>query len=292
MNDFLSSKQVALMLGVNESSVKRWADSNQLPCTKTPGGHRKFTLLDVNEFVSKHDSQKPVNIAVPDSKKIHQIIADKIENHDFSGVADHFYPILLSADRQSIFEFLKFVHIRKINYTRIFDSILQPALVKLGIEWQENRISVDEEHRASSAVFSTLVRLNAETVKKPLNGKTAVLAVIQNDYHEIPIKCLKFLMEYEGWTIIYLGANAPNFSIDNAVRKHKPTVTLISSTVKISDQTEIENWLLNVKMFLKSFDGKLIVGGNGLTQNKHTTLSVDHWGKNFTGTMDFVKKHT
>lgn len=40
------------VLGVNESTVRRWADAGQIRCFRTPGGHRRFSereLLDLVE---------------------------------------------------------------------------------------------------------------------------------------------------------------------------------------------------------------------------------------------------
>lgn len=292
MNELLSSKQVAKMLGVNESSVKRWADSNYLKCIKTPGGHRKFNIVDVNEFVSNRKQNGFHELHEhPDIANNTEII-EKIASKEFRWLAERFYTLLISANRTAIFEFLKTAHIHHLSLTSIFDHILQPALYKIGINWEHNVITVDQEHQASAALFSCLVRFNNETIKKPSNGKTAVLAVIENDYHELPLKCLKLLIENEGWTVIYLGANAPFFSIDHAVKKFRPELTLISSTLRVDDQTEIEDRILNLKMYLKSHNGFLVVGGNGLSQNKLISNSVDYWGKNFTDTMTFIKKIT
>ena len=35
------------ILGVNESTVRRWADSGQIRCFRTPGGHRRFAEGDL-----------------------------------------------------------------------------------------------------------------------------------------------------------------------------------------------------------------------------------------------------
>jgi excisionase family DNA binding protein len=35
------------ILGVNESTVRRWADSGELRCFRTPGGHRRFAEADL-----------------------------------------------------------------------------------------------------------------------------------------------------------------------------------------------------------------------------------------------------
>ncbi len=51
---FYSTADVAGMLGVDASTVKRWADSGKLQCFRTIGGHRRFTLKQVKEFISEY----------------------------------------------------------------------------------------------------------------------------------------------------------------------------------------------------------------------------------------------
>src|SRR5207253_3107694 len=53
MKQSYSTKELAEMWDVSESTVKRWADAGALPCRKTVGGHRKFELDDVIEFQSR-----------------------------------------------------------------------------------------------------------------------------------------------------------------------------------------------------------------------------------------------
>ena len=39
------------VLGVNESTVRRWADAEQIRCFRTPGGHRRFSERDLFDMV-------------------------------------------------------------------------------------------------------------------------------------------------------------------------------------------------------------------------------------------------
>lgn len=45
--NLMTTQEVAKLLGVGPSSVKRWADDGRLPTIKTPGGHRRFRKNDV-----------------------------------------------------------------------------------------------------------------------------------------------------------------------------------------------------------------------------------------------------
>ncbi|HEY4644165.1 MAG TPA: helix-turn-helix domain-containing protein [Bacteroidota bacterium] len=45
-----STREVSAMFGVNQSTVNRWADSGQLKCFRTYGGHRRYTEESIVEF--------------------------------------------------------------------------------------------------------------------------------------------------------------------------------------------------------------------------------------------------
>ena len=46
----MSSGQVAKVFGVSAQTVGNWADGGHLPCSRTPGGHRRFRPIDVAVF--------------------------------------------------------------------------------------------------------------------------------------------------------------------------------------------------------------------------------------------------
>ncbi len=51
---FYGTADVAHMLGVDPSTVKRWADSEKLQCFRTIGGHRRFSLIQIKEFIAEY----------------------------------------------------------------------------------------------------------------------------------------------------------------------------------------------------------------------------------------------
>ncbi|OGO50231.1 MAG: hypothetical protein A2148_04360 [Chloroflexi bacterium RBG_16_68_14] len=57
---WLTLGQASRLLGVDESTLRRWADSGQVRAFRTPGGHRRFAEVDVQELLSgrAHDGQR------------------------------------------------------------------------------------------------------------------------------------------------------------------------------------------------------------------------------------------
>ena len=44
---WVSLSRACAILGVNESTVRRWADAEKIRCFRTPGGHRRFAESDL-----------------------------------------------------------------------------------------------------------------------------------------------------------------------------------------------------------------------------------------------------
>ncbi|MBI5305161.1 MAG: helix-turn-helix domain-containing protein [Chloroflexi bacterium] len=55
-NDWLSIQQASQYLGVHIGTVREWADAGILPSYRTPGGHRRFVIADLDVFLKQRKS--------------------------------------------------------------------------------------------------------------------------------------------------------------------------------------------------------------------------------------------
>ena len=60
-----SSKDLARLFSVDESTIRRWADSGKLKCSRTLGHHRRFPLALVSEFASTYH----LDVNLPESPR-------------------------------------------------------------------------------------------------------------------------------------------------------------------------------------------------------------------------------
>jgi excisionase family DNA binding protein len=47
-----TSSQAALYLGVSLATIRRWTDAGHISCYRTPGGQRRFSRAQLEEFIS------------------------------------------------------------------------------------------------------------------------------------------------------------------------------------------------------------------------------------------------
>ncbi len=50
---WLSLEAAAQRLGVHQTTLRRWADSGEIPVMVTPGGHRRFAVSDLDHFAEE-----------------------------------------------------------------------------------------------------------------------------------------------------------------------------------------------------------------------------------------------
>ena len=51
---WLTLTDAAQRLGVHPTTLRRWADTGEIPVMLTPGGHRRFALTDIDRFAGEH----------------------------------------------------------------------------------------------------------------------------------------------------------------------------------------------------------------------------------------------
>lgn len=55
-----TSSQAARYLGVSLATIRRWTDAGHVSCYRTPGGQRRFSRAQLDDFVSSMQSNGPV----------------------------------------------------------------------------------------------------------------------------------------------------------------------------------------------------------------------------------------
>lgn len=55
--DWLSLSKAAELLGVHSMTLRRWSDSGRFPAYRTPGGHRRFAVHDIEAYLNRQRGQ-------------------------------------------------------------------------------------------------------------------------------------------------------------------------------------------------------------------------------------------
>ncbi len=65
-----TSSQAAEYLGVSLATIRRWTDAGHIGCYRTPGGQRRFSRVQLDEFITSmsHESTTHQEISARDAR--------------------------------------------------------------------------------------------------------------------------------------------------------------------------------------------------------------------------------
>jgi excisionase family DNA binding protein len=54
-----TSSEAALYLGVSLATIRRWTDAGHISCYRTPGGQRRFSRVQLDDFITSMSHDAP-----------------------------------------------------------------------------------------------------------------------------------------------------------------------------------------------------------------------------------------
>jgi len=122
---------------------------------------------------------------------------------------------------------------RGVSVPDLHLQVIEPAQVEIGRLWQENTITVAQEHLAtaiSQLVVSHLYRyLPAATA----NGKRVIVACAEGELHEMGARMAADFLEMAGFDVRFLGANVPAAGLAAMVREVRPHLVVLSAATTL-----------------------------------------------------------
>ena len=113
----------------------------------------------------------------------------------------------------------------------IYDGLFRRSLYELGTLWEQGRVSVATEHLATAITEGLLSLAYPRLLNGPRLGKTAVVACIPGEYHQIGGRMVADFFELNGWRGHFLGANTPLKDLLSFLDERKPNVAVLSATM-------------------------------------------------------------
>jgi MerR family transcriptional regulator, light-induced transcriptional regulator len=210
----LSSSQVAAALGLGVSTIKRWTDEGVLRSMRTLGGHRRYELNDVAAFARDRGFASP---ALRDS------------------LLTRTPGVLSEADRSN----LLLTALRTGDADRLpealglltsgdLDTLVGPALKRIGELWAEQQWSVDEEHRASYLLAEVIDSYRPRPTPES-SAPRAILAAPPDELHDLPLRMVRLALERNGWRSDYVGANVPWGALAATAFRDPPALLLLTA---------------------------------------------------------------
>lgn len=237
------------MLGIAAPTLRTWERRYGVgPTFRTAGGHRRYTIVDADRVatmarfiesgVSAHDAAERVKRLSP-----HELAA--IVGSGPAGLR-------ASAHEQTVFEMLEGA--KELNAAKVqeaaersidrfgieeaWDSAIAPAMIEVGVHWEDGRIDVAGEHLVTACV---LAALRAAAHRYPTRGPArVVLASVEDEQHKLPVVALGAALARHGHAWTELGARLPLESLETFVKSSQPAAVFLWASVMTPDAETLE----------------------------------------------------
>ncbi|MCA9061645.1 MAG: excisionase family DNA-binding protein [Planctomycetaceae bacterium] len=222
-----SPREVAIALGVSESSLKRWVDRGILEAQKTAGGHRRIRRQAVLQFV--HSTGR--SIVNPETLRMNSgwVPTSKTDGTFY----ERFLEALIAAERSRATEVLLAYRREGHSVAEMADHVIVPALHRIGELWDCGRVEIYEERRACEICEQVIHDLRRELQFEASGGPPAFGATLDDDPYTIAVGLAELVLLDNGWNAAALGNRLPFQTLCAAVSRHRPRLLWLSvSTIR------------------------------------------------------------
>lgn len=113
-------------------------------------------------------------------------------------------------------------------------QLLTRSMQRIGELWENNEISVADEHLATATCDFILSQYKYRYISKKKtkkNEKKAMFFCLENEQHYLGTKMIASLFEYKGWDVRLFGANLPLEYAQSQAEEWKPNLIGISVAI-------------------------------------------------------------
>lgn len=146
---------------------------------------------------------------------------------------DRYLAALLAGRRREAFAVADAAfHNKGLDLATIYMDVFQPALREIGRLWEENAISVADEHLATAITEAAMVRLYEGSFRDDAPSRPTIVAACgDSERHQVGLRMLCDLLEARGWHAHYLGACVPTEALVRMVQERRPAVIALSAAL-------------------------------------------------------------
>ena len=141
-------------------------------------------------------------------------------------------------------------------------EIIRPAMRWIGELWEQNALTVADEHLATAISQQALIQLFPSLQAGPPRSRERVLlAAVEGQHHVLGLRMVGDVLEGAGFEVLYLGADVPVESLAQIVRKQRPALIGLSCTFAADSGFLVD---AIVAIADSGVETRILLGGDGV----------------------------
>jgi methanogenic corrinoid protein MtbC1 len=160
----------------------------------------------------------------------------------------------------------------------IYLKVIQPSLYEVGRLWEIGQVSIPQEHLATAITQSVLSAIYARVELPSSLEKHALVACLENNFHEIGPRMLADFLQMAGYNTRFLGTNTSVDCLIEMIQTLKPSVIGLPATTQ-SHVDGVKLAIERVRADFTSYRPTIMVGGLAFNYSDGLwkTVKADLW---------------
>ncbi len=215
---YLNSNDVAEILGVNISTLKRWTENGTIGCSKTAGGHRKFTMQNVRDYY-KSNKNANKNLGLGLERLEHKTIYELINKGEYSELAKILADSSLESNELSVNNIINGAYMKGIKASLICDEIIDPGSMIVENALRQKYISHVEAFISRKLITRSVESLNQNKPNGSFNGKTALCVNFEDNLPDLGVVMSEIVLRHNGYNVLNTGSHAELGNLQGVIEK-------------------------------------------------------------------------
>ncbi len=146
----------------------------------------------------------------------------------------------------------------KTDIIEIYTGLFQKTLYQVGKMWDQNKLSVGDEHVGTEITEELLYYCSSRITPARQLNKTALVSCVNKEYHKLGARMAADIFVLNGWETYFLGASTPTREILKYIELKNPEIVGLSFSFYINIMK-----LIDVVREIKTNhpDQRVILGG-------------------------------
>lgn len=164
----------------------------------------------------------------------------------------------------------------------VYADVFQAALYEVGRRWEENRITVAQEHMATAVTQYVMAHVFEHIPASAAKRGLAVITGVPGELHHVGAMMVSDMLEAHGWQVQFLGSNLPVASIVGTISEARPALLGVSVTMR-DNLPQAAELIAGAKQAVGGL--RVVVGGAAFRAAGWTATGADDYAADVRGAI-------
>jgi MerR family transcriptional regulator, light-induced transcriptional regulator len=141
----------------------------------------------------------------------------------------------------------------------LFAHVLTPAQREVGRLWQQNQVTVVQEHYCTAATETLLAKLRRKHIGI-LRHVSALAICAEGEEHCLGLKMFSDLLESDGWNVYYAGSKPPIADVLKYLKSNRTDLVALSVATPLN-LSSMRALIAGIKALPPELMPRILIGG-------------------------------